>query len=96
MSHRRDRFEGDRVRHGLGRAGAPGERTVRQDQHCRHLERVQAETRERLDDHVACLALVVAVDLFGTECPRYRDGSVEVVRVGRPETRNGPPGLCPR
>ena len=96
MGHRRHRFERDGIRGGLGRTGAPGERTVRHDEDRRHLERVEGEAVERLDDHVAGLALVVAVDLFGAEYPRDRDGSVEVVRVGRPETRNGSPRLRPR
>ena len=69
---------------------------MRPDQHGRHLQRIGDPGADRLDDDVAGLGLVGALDLGIGHLTRDGHRSAEVVRVRRPQAGDVASGLCER
>ena len=80
VRHLRYLFQNDRVVHGVGRVGAPGEGAVVRAEHARDVHRVL--TLEGLDDDKAGVLLVLAVNLLCGQASGAGNLAVEVVRVG--------------
>ena len=92
--HAGDLFKDDGVMHGVVGRLAPGERRVFGNEDAGDFHRVAGA--DRLDDHLAGVGLVFALDFLAGQRAAAGDGAVEVVGVRRAERGNGATSLCPR